>query len=289
MQKPLWVHVLVGLGLLMGVVFLFFSLLGVITRHGEDEKVPSVMGLTSAEATKKLEGLGFRVEVLDSVWVDTAAAFSVLKQSPEADMMVKRNRTVFLTIRRGEAPLIEMPDLKGFSFRSAELYLQNLGLVLGDTTFKPDIAQGAVLEQLYNNQPLAPGTKVPMGARIGFTLGSGVGNTSTNVPDLLGMTLAEARSYLQGLNLSISTINEVVAVTDKENAFVQKQNPEPYTLSPEGSKRYNKIRPGQLIDLWIGPDKPLPRTDAPATVPNAEPIPEPTLTPEPTNTPPQQP
>ena len=46
------------------------------------------------EAKKILESQGFDVEIQDSVYNDTAAALSVLRQFPAADEIVKVNRTV---------------------------------------------------------------------------------------------------------------------------------------------------------------------------------------------------
>ena len=53
--KPLWVNMLVGLGLVLIFVFLFFLSLSWITKYGKYEKVPSVMGQNVTAATKLLE------------------------------------------------------------------------------------------------------------------------------------------------------------------------------------------------------------------------------------------
>jgi beta-lactam-binding protein with PASTA domain len=97
---------------------------------------------------------------------------AVIKQSPEADAVVKAGRTVYLTVNRAIAPEVEMPSLIGFSIKSAQMMLQSLNLKLGDTSYKPDIARNAVLEQLYNGNIIKQGTKIPMGSTIDFVLGS---------------------------------------------------------------------------------------------------------------------
>jgi beta-lactam-binding protein with PASTA domain len=265
LQKPLWVHFLVALGIVTFLFVGFFSSLGWLTKHDANERVPLVLGKKVDDATAILEAKGFDVEIQDSIYVDTAAPLAVMKQSPEADLLVKRNRTVYLTINRAVAPLIEMPDLKGFSFRSAEVYLQSMGLKLGDTTYKPDIARNSVLEQLFNGKPIAPGTKVSMGSSISFVLGSGIGNTTSGVPDLVGLTLAEARELLSSMNIGISAIIPEGEITDQEKAYIIKQSPEAYTVLPDGSKQYNSIRPGQLIDLWIGLNPPAPPVSVDST------------------------
>ncbi len=84
--------------------------------HGKTLTIPSVTGKTYSEAVKTLEEQGFDVMIQDSVYVDTAAPQLVIRQFPEADATVKRNRTVYLTINRAVPPLVEMPQLEGLSF-----------------------------------------------------------------------------------------------------------------------------------------------------------------------------
>lgn len=258
----MWVNLLAALGLVVLLMLLFFGSLGFLTKHNQNQKVPYVVGKNVEEARKILEGKGFEVEVQDSVYIDTTARLSVIRQVPEGDAVVKTNRTIYLTINRAVAPLVDMPDLRGFSFMSAKLYLQSLGLKLGDTSYTPDIAKNAVKDQLLAGKTIQPGTKVNMGSMIDLVLGSGIGNTETNVPDLIGMTLAQAKDYLSNLSISISTVIPEGAVTDTVNAFVSRQNPMPYTVMPDGSKNPNKIKSGQLIDIWISATPPVKDTAA---------------------------
>ncbi len=236
---------------IMLIFILFFSSLGIITRHSSLEKVPSVVGKNAQDATDLLEANGFEVAITDSVYIDTAAPMSVIRQSPDADASVKIHRTIYLTVNRAVAPLIDMPDLRGFSYKSAELYLKSLGLKVGDTSYTPDIARNAVKEQLLNGKPVDPGTKINMGSAISLVLGNGEGEDELNVPDLVGMTVSEARLYLSNKNLSISAVMATEPINDTANAYISRQSPLPFsTLSP-GEIVANKIRPGQLIDIWI--------------------------------------
>jgi len=255
-HKPLWVNI-VAFGLIASLlVLLFFGSLDFITRHGKYENVPSVLGKNLEEARKILESKGFEVEIQDSVYVDSVPRLAVIKQAPEGDAVVKVNRTVYLTINRFQPPLVEMPSLVGFSIRNAEMYLENLGLHLGDTTFRPDIAKNAVLEQLYNGKPIVAGTKIYMGSAISFVLGDGVGDQEMKVPDLIGLTLVEARIQLRMMSINYTTVPDP-GVSDVDNAFVYRQSPEPYTTLGESERQTNRIKAGQSIDLWLSVDKPV--------------------------------
>lgn len=249
-NKPLWINVLVVIVLTLLLVLLFFGSLDYLTKHGQYQKVPSVVGKNVDEARKILENKGLEVEIQDSLYIDTIPKLAVIKQSPGSDATVKVNRTIYLTINRAQPPLVEMPNLVGFSIRNAQMYLENLGLHLGDTSFRPDIAKNAVLEQLYNGQPIKSGTKIFMGSTISFVLGNGVGTFEMGVPDLLGKRYTQAKSLLRSLNLNFTPVFDP-DVSDTPGSYVTRQNPQKYTQSANGDKRYNRIKPGQTIDIWL--------------------------------------
>jgi eukaryotic-like serine/threonine-protein kinase len=250
-QRSFFVNLLVAVALILLIVFLFFISLGSITRHNETIRVPQVTGKSLADATSFLEKEGFKVSVQDSVYIDTLSPLAVVKQSPESEELVKINRTIYLTINRAQPPLIEMPDLRGFSFRSAEMYLQSLGLKLGDTSYTPDIARNAVKDQKLNGKTIEPGEKIPVGTSIDFVLGNGLGNTELTVPDLIGLTISQAKDYLSGDNISLGVVIATSAIQDTANAYIVKQNPAPETQLPDGTTAHNHIRAGQLMDVWI--------------------------------------
>ena len=108
-QKSFFVNLLVIILLVGMLIFLFFSLLGVLTNHNETQKVPSVTGRTFDEAKKILEAAGFETGIQDSVYSDTARPLQVIRQSPDVDAAVKAGRTVYLTINRAVPPQVEMP------------------------------------------------------------------------------------------------------------------------------------------------------------------------------------
>jgi eukaryotic-like serine/threonine-protein kinase len=250
-HKPLWVNILVVLVLSALVILVFFGSLDWMTKHGKTEKVPYVVGKNVEAARKMLEDKGFEVEIQDSIYIDTVPKLAVIKQSPEGDAVVKENRTIYLTINRAQPPMVEMPNLVGFSIRNAEMYLENLGLHLGDTTFRPDIAKNAVLEQLYNGKPITAGTKIFMGSSISFVLGDGVGDTELSVPDLINKRFSEARSILRSMNVNFTLVPDL-DVTDTANAFVTRQSPGQYSERIPGEKQLNRIKPGQNMDLYLG-------------------------------------
>ena len=201
-KRPLWINLFAGLILMVVLLFILSIFLGPLTRHGKNKTVPNVVGKSFEEAQKILNNSGFDVEVQDSIYSDTIAKGSVLRQVPDGDATVKISRTVYLTINRHVPPMVEMPNLKDFSFRNAELQLKNMGLRVGNTSYVHDFAKNTVQEQHYNGAPIAPGTKIQQGSSIDLVLSDGLGETEFTVPNLIGMTFGEAKSLLESNGLS---------------------------------------------------------------------------------------
>ena len=257
-NKSFFVNLLVIILVILLLVFLFFSLLGLITKHGETQKVPSVTGKSYDEAEKILKAVGLAAGIQDSVYADTANPLQVMRQSPDADEEVKAGRTIYLTINRAVPPLVEMPDLRGFSVKSAQLYLQSLSLKTGQLTYVPDIARNAVKDQLLNGNSIIPGTKINMGSVIDLLVGNGIGDQEMEVPDLVGMTVSEARGYLSTNNIELGAIIGLGEISDTATAYISKQKPERFAQNADtGEPIINKIRPGEIVDIWISITPPL--------------------------------
>lgn len=255
-------NVLVGIALSLLFFFLCFITLNFWTNHGEYLRVPDVKGKTFAEASGFLEKQGFDVVVQDSVYYDTIAPTVVFKQFPDPDATVKVNRTIYLTINRANAPIIEMPNLVGMSFRNAELELKSRGLKLGDTTFVPDIAKNAVKEQLWNGSSIKPGAKITMGQKISLVIGAGIGAEEVPVPNLYGLPYPEALALSEANGIELFVVLDS-DLRDTTAGFVYWQNPE--RLDRE--RRINRIRAGQIMDIRLGATRPEPRTDSVIVVP----------------------
>ena len=52
-------------------------------------------------------------------------------------------------------------------------------------------------------------------------------------------------------SLNVGSVVLTTPITDSANAFVVKQNPELYSISADGQKATNKIKPGQVIDIYL--------------------------------------
>lgn len=268
-HKPFWVNFLVAIAVVAILLFGFFFYLSVITGHTNTFKVPAVQGMPLEQATKILKQQGFEVEVADSVYIDTMPPLAVIKQSPDNGSLVKSNRTIFLTINRVTPPSVQMPNLIGLSYTAAKMQINSMGLKIGDTVYRPDIAQNTILQQMQYGVDIQPGTKIVLGSKIDLVLGSGVGDEAFDVPDLVGLTYAEAKAVLESLNINIGALVADPDVRDSARAFVYRQNPPKY-IDIEGEaierRTHNQIRAGQSMDIWLSIKKTITVKDSVSNV-----------------------
>lgn len=251
-KKPLWVNLLVGLLLMILFLFLLSIGLGPCTRHGKNKTVPNVVGRSLEEAKKILDDNGFDVEVQDSIYTDTTAKGAVLRQIPEGDAVVKISRTVYITVNRYVPPVVEMPNFVGFSLRNIELQLKNMGLRVGDTIYVDDFARNSVKDVMYKGASITPGTKLQQGSSVVLVLGNGVGENEFVVPNLIGMTYADAKKFIESNGLSFLVVIPDPGIVDTAGSFIYWQNP---PRVGEDGKRI-KIRSGQTMDIKLTMTRP---------------------------------
>ena len=257
--KPLWVNLLAAFVLLMLALLIFLGSLALLTKHGKTLKIPTVTGMSFADAKKTLEAEGFDVQIQDSTYNDTVPPLQVIRQFPDADNQVKINRTVYLTINRSVAPYIQMPNLISMTFRNANIIMRQYGLLLEDTIFKPDFAKNSVLDQLYHGQSIKPGTQIQQGSKVTLVLGNGVGGFEFPVPDFVGNSFRDVKQQLDSARLILGALVVDNDVTDTANAFVYQQNPPRFDIE---EKKRNHIRQGQTVDLWLSAKAPVKKIDS---------------------------
>lgn len=238
-------NALAVIGVCIVLYFVFFAMLGFITGHGAQLKVPNIVGKTLKAGESQLKTIGFDIQI-DSAYDPSKKPLMILGQEPEVGEIVKPGRTIFLTVNKAEPPKTPMPNLNGLSLRSAIMILNSSKLKLGDTTYRPDIAQGAVLDQLFNGNIIRPGQMIPQGSSISLVLGDGLGNTVFDVPDIVGLTYAEAVAMLSANNLLFTAVASD-EITDTASAIVYMQVPS--ALNELGTA--NRLREGDELGFYF--------------------------------------
>ena len=206
------------------LLFIAFFSLRYYTKHGQGLNVPALKGMSFTQAIGKLEELGLRYEI-DSVYVMDSPAGVVLDQDPNPNTFVKDNRTIYLTISMNTAPNVKFPDIEFQTLKQAQAIIENFGLKLGDTTYKPDPAKDVVLEASYGGATISVGQLIPKGSRINLVLGDGGGNEEVEIPNLIGLAKDEAGFALRGSSLILGIVSFEGEITDTASAVIVRQDP----------------------------------------------------------------
>jgi eukaryotic-like serine/threonine-protein kinase len=90
-------------------------------------KVPSVAGLTVADATKRIEQKGYEAIVGGTIPDATIASGNVVSQSPKADSVQPKGATITIQVSSGPGE-VEVPKLTGTGLAKAQKDLEQLGL-----------------------------------------------------------------------------------------------------------------------------------------------------------------
>jgi len=234
----------------VAVAIYFFVIYGlkVYTQHGEKIAVPSFVSLTYNDAKELAQVNNIKVIIVDTCYSEETERGLIAAQIPSEASIVKRGRTVYLTINSTDAEMIKMPNFKGTSLRQALVDAKIYGLKIGELTYVPDIAKNNVLEQKLNGKNIEPGSKVEKGAFIDLVLGMGLSNEKVFIPLLLNKNLVEADSMLRAkyLNTGAKFYDEEIKTSeDSAIAIIYKQQPEPFEKN---------FKPGDFVDIWLTKD-----------------------------------
>ncbi len=233
-------HVFVAFCIGVALIWVTIKLLDIFTLQGKSKEVPDLVGLTEKEVKESLKGTGLRFKVVDSIFDETLTRGTIANQDPVPGRRVKKSRTIYLTKIAILPEMVSMPDLNDLSLRQALALLKASGLREGNLEYRPDIANNAILEQIYNGSEIAPGTKIEKGSRIDLIIGRGLDQTLVVVPVLIGKTREEAMSIIRSLMLSVGT--EEFLDDPDDNPMVFDQRPNPVNLN-------QRLNAGSAINL----------------------------------------
>lgn len=224
-------HLLLALAFFAALLIAATFYLRHVTKHNQEIAVPDFSGMTVTQARRAASQAGVRVDVIDSIYVKRVPRGSVVRQEPKAGQMVKEDRRILLTINAVTPKKVIMPNLVGYSLRSANAELASRGLRLGRLIYVKDMATNNVLSQLYHNSEIAPGTKLSSESRIDLVLGLSPEDNMTSAPNLYGQRYRAALDEIHESSLNIGKVGfdrGIRSYQDSLNAVVYRQVPEPH-------------------------------------------------------------
>ncbi|MBN1279550.1 MAG: PASTA domain-containing protein [Chlorobiaceae bacterium] len=211
--------------------------------QGKMKTVPAVTGMAYDNAERELRKAGFDVKKTYHVkYLNRVDPDIVLSQTPESGSLVKPGRTVDLVVNRVEKPTFQMPDLYGRPEFDARQTLERLDIRLEnvqETIVTEPEDDGRII-----SQSVPPRTLVKSGASVSVIIGKleeqPIGLRKIAVPDVLGMSVSDARQIMSGNGLATGSItyeysailvpNTVISQKPGANAFVSPGTPVDLTV-----------------------------------------------------------
>ncbi|MCB0738180.1 MAG: PASTA domain-containing protein [Bacteroidetes bacterium] len=237
------------LGLL--VVWIINIVLHSQTLHGESIIVPNLKGLTEDEVKLTCQNSNLNYFIKEVEYSASAKLGAVLDQQPPAETLVKKGRTIYITINEGNVPkrkiATDLAEYKEYfrSFPQDVAYkLRNRGFKINEEegiVYKPDLSL-YVLKIEYKGDSISFETEIPEGSQLVVYAGNGRGDNDLKVPyELKGMDLELAKGFLFLGGLVTGTIKpDPTLPKDAKGPFVV------YKTIPEFGE---DLVPGQPINL----------------------------------------
>jgi eukaryotic-like serine/threonine-protein kinase len=266
-RRPLWPWIAGG-ALVVVVALVVLWATGVLGGGGSE--VPNVVGLRLSDATSRLTDAGFTVGKVTYQPADSSSSPStsptapgtVLAQTPAAGTQADEKSAVDLVVAGTAGATV--PDLVGMQQAEAAATLAAAGFTLGTVTQVPsaDVPAGSVV-----SQSPAAGTQASTGATVTISVSSGGtasgsptpivtpsptdstiitpsvspstivtptgGTGAQGIPDVTGMTEAEATSTLTAAGCAVQVRRESNAVVASGTVIMQQ--PGPGTVVSAGS------------------------------------------------------
>jgi beta-lactam-binding protein with PASTA domain len=126
----------------------------------------------------------------------------VVRQSPQANMQVKVGQNAHVVLSLGPQK-VTIPDLEDKSVRAAQIEMLREGLQLGEVSSAhlPEYAEDEVIEQ----DPVPGGTNVTS-PHVDLLVSLGPPPPAYVMPELVGLTAAEAESKLNAAGLKVAKL-----------------------------------------------------------------------------------
>lgn len=197
-RRALWVTGTFGVTFVVGYLLaalVFFPAPFLAAHHS----VPRVLGESLERARTTLEDAGFTVGEVERAPHPTIPAGAVIWQDPPADVIATDATEVQLTVSSGPQR-VPVPDVAGYDAEDARMLLESAGLRVGGTesTQAPTPRNVAVNTRPPAGSTLSPGSEV--------VLVVSVGAATIRVPNLVGLTVDEARLALETAGLALGTV-----------------------------------------------------------------------------------
>ncbi len=221
------------------------------TQHGHEVDVPNVVGLYMEEAVPQAQAQGMTIQITDSTYSNRVPLGTIVEQTPPANSHAKQGRVLYVVVNARCRRQVPLPDLQDMSYRQAEATLRSLGIVVNpDYEYEPSEYKDLILAVKKNGEVLTPGQRIEEGSRVTLVIGFGKGTEQVRVPNVIGLSLQDARSLLLGSRLTVGA-TEYDALAASENGTDEELTQIVYIQSPAAGEY---LLEGSHVDLKLSSD-----------------------------------
>ena len=178
--------------------------------------VPDIVKMDRQKARELLYGIGLRLQIQGKEYDNSLMRDVIISQQPAADTKVKKGRHVFVVVSKG--PEIDtVPDVRNLSELMAKNKLRKAGFgnikvtrAYSDKTLKDNIIQTNPKRNLLISRE----------APIEITVSRGPKPTHTQVPNVIGDILSEAKKKIEENGLRLGKISYKVTSKSRPGSVI---------------------------------------------------------------------
>lgn len=187
------------IGLLSGVLFVAFN-----NYFGTEVVVPDIVGLDIKEAKIILEKENLKIGIDREEFNSEFKKDEIISQDPKDGMKVKAGREIKVVLSKGQE-LHKIPNVVGYKLDEAKLLLKNEGFEIGKIEKIYDSKYG---EDIVVSQDPKAGVDGGKNTKINLMVSQGEPPDKVPMPNLVGLTLNEARNKIKESNLIVGEIKQ---------------------------------------------------------------------------------
>ncbi|HVP37470.1 MAG TPA: PASTA domain-containing protein [Terriglobales bacterium] len=209
-----------------------------LVRLGQESVVPNITGLTQDEAEAILKDKGLNLRVIGEEYDLKKPVGTIISQVPDSSSRVKRGRMIKVVLSKG-GEKATVPNLRGMSYRQAEVTLDNRGLKIGNPVYVS--VDSLPRDEIIASFPSA-GTVVPLGMEIRVLINQEQADTLeiVKVPKFKGENIKEVNSEMEKIGLKLGKVEYKV-----KNKLL------PGTVLKQIPKEGAEVRKGSIVELEV--------------------------------------
>ena len=226
---------------IIGMIVVFsivaeYLIMPIYTRQNQNRIMIDIKNKHLDDAINILKSENYKYDVSDTLYTNKFQLGTIVDQYPKPNIRVKSGRTVRLKIAQPEKS-VAIPNLIGQSRRSAELELNQMGLLIDTvyTEYNPEYPNGTIAWQY----PKA-GDRRKKGMGIQITVSKGMPPNFFQVPNLIGLSINQAKDLIFKSRLKVGKIS-----------YHQDQDLVPYTVLDQSIKNGTVLDASATINLVV--------------------------------------